>query len=149
MVQGKINRGRQTDHPNGRHSIWTNQCPPPPSTHFFTCQMPFLPSNQQCQSTESNQRIRIREKTLVFSSTVLPAPSPYRNNNSDRQNGSTTNICSNLHWESATRCTHYVSFSYTITWLIMMCYLAKQWSCESIIQTKYTVGLQYLDAHLN
>jgi len=31
MVQGKINRGRLTDHPAGRHSIRTNQCPPPPS----------------------------------------------------------------------------------------------------------------------
>jgi len=28
MVQGKINRGRHTDHPAERHSIWTNQCPP-------------------------------------------------------------------------------------------------------------------------
>jgi len=33
MVQGKINRGSHTDHPAGRHSIWTNQCPPPPSLH--------------------------------------------------------------------------------------------------------------------
>ena len=35
MVQGKINRGRHTDHPAGRHSIRTNrtnQCPPP---HIF------------------------------------------------------------------------------------------------------------------
>jgi len=31
MVQGKINRGRHTDHPTGRHSIRTKQCPPPPS----------------------------------------------------------------------------------------------------------------------
>ena len=31
MVQGKINRGRYTDHPTGRHSSRTNQCPPPPS----------------------------------------------------------------------------------------------------------------------
>jgi len=31
MVQGKINRGRHTDHPAGRHSIRTNQCQPPPS----------------------------------------------------------------------------------------------------------------------
>ena len=52
MVQGKINRGRNTDHPAGRHSVWTNQCPPPPSPHFFTGRMPFLPPNQQCQSTE-------------------------------------------------------------------------------------------------
>jgi len=55
MVQGKINRGRNTDHPAGRHSVRTNQCPPPPSPHFFTGRMPFLPPNQQCQSTEGNQ----------------------------------------------------------------------------------------------
>ena len=51
-VQGKINRGRHTDYPAGCHSIQTNQCPPPPSPHFFTGQMPFLPPNQQCQRTE-------------------------------------------------------------------------------------------------
>jgi len=27
MVQGKINRGRHTDHPAGRHSIWTKHPP--------------------------------------------------------------------------------------------------------------------------
>jgi len=31
MVQGKINRGRHPGHPDGRHSIRSNQCPPPPS----------------------------------------------------------------------------------------------------------------------
>ena len=35
MVQGKINRGRHTDHPAGRQSIRTNQCPPPPSPPYF------------------------------------------------------------------------------------------------------------------
>jgi len=35
MVQGKINRGKHTDHPAGRHSIRTNQCPPPPSPHIL------------------------------------------------------------------------------------------------------------------
>jgi len=35
MVQGKINRGRHTDHPAGRHSIRTNQCPPPLSPIFY------------------------------------------------------------------------------------------------------------------
>jgi len=40
---------------------------------FFTGWMPFMPPNQQCQSTEGNYRIQIREKTLEFSSTVLPA----------------------------------------------------------------------------
>jgi len=33
MVQGKINRGRHTEHLTGRHSIQNNQCPPPPSSH--------------------------------------------------------------------------------------------------------------------
>jgi len=35
MAQGEINRGRHTDHPPGRHSIRTNQCPPPPSPVFY------------------------------------------------------------------------------------------------------------------
>jgi len=35
MVQGKINRGRHTDHPTLCQSIWTNQCPPPLSPHIF------------------------------------------------------------------------------------------------------------------
>jgi len=35
MVQGKINRGRRTDHPAGCHSIRTDQCPPLPSPHIF------------------------------------------------------------------------------------------------------------------
>jgi len=35
MVQGKINRGRHTDHPDGCHSIRTKQCPPPPSPIFY------------------------------------------------------------------------------------------------------------------
>ena len=40
MVQGKINRGRHTDQPAGRHSIRTNQCPPPPSTIFTSDAFP-------------------------------------------------------------------------------------------------------------
>jgi len=35
MVQGKINRGRHIDHPDGRHSIRTKQCPPLPSPIFY------------------------------------------------------------------------------------------------------------------
>jgi len=35
MVQGKINRGRHTDHPAGRHSIRTNQSTSPPNSHFL------------------------------------------------------------------------------------------------------------------
>jgi len=37
-----------------RHSIQTKQCPPPSPPCFFTGWMPFLPPNQQCQSTEGN-----------------------------------------------------------------------------------------------
>ena len=58
-MQGEINRGRHTDRPDGRHSIHTNQCPPPPSPYFFTVRMPFLPPKQQCQSTEGKV---VREK---------------------------------------------------------------------------------------
>jgi len=35
MVQGKINRSRHTNRPVGRHSIRTNQCPPPRSPFFY------------------------------------------------------------------------------------------------------------------
>jgi len=35
MVQGEINRGRNNDHPAGRHTIRTNQCPPPWSPIFY------------------------------------------------------------------------------------------------------------------
>ena len=35
MAQRKINGGRHTDHPARLHSIWTNQCPPPPSPIFY------------------------------------------------------------------------------------------------------------------
>jgi len=39
VVQGKIDRGRHTDHLDGRHSIRTNQCPPPAS-HFMQAGCP-------------------------------------------------------------------------------------------------------------
>jgi len=41
----------------GRHSIRTKPCPPPPSPIFFTGRIPFLPPNQQCQSTEGTDSI--------------------------------------------------------------------------------------------
>jgi len=39
-MQGKINRGRHTDHPAGRNSIPTNHCPPPPSFLFLKAGCP-------------------------------------------------------------------------------------------------------------
>ena len=76
MVQGKINRGRHTDHPPGCHSIWTNQWPPPPSPHIFygpdslPAAQPTVPKHWR-QLAHSD--ILIREKMLEFSM-VLPAP---------------------------------------------------------------------------
>ena len=53
MVQGKINRGKYTDHPAGRHSIRSNQCPPPPSCIFY---MPdALPATQATASKHWGQ----------------------------------------------------------------------------------------------
>jgi len=82
MVQGKINRGRHTDHPAGCRSIQTNQCPPAPSPIFFTGRMPFLPPNQQCQSTEGNSNLlcsvnRIAQNINPLSSSVDPTSRIY------------------------------------------------------------------------
>jgi len=75
MVQEKINRGRH-NHPAGRHSIRTNQCPPSPSPIFY--RPDALPAAEPTVSKQWRQLVHsIREKTLEFSSTVLPAPSPY------------------------------------------------------------------------
>jgi len=53
MVQGKINRGRHTDRPAGRHSIRTNQCPPPLSPHFLQAGYP------SCGPTNSVKALKI------------------------------------------------------------------------------------------
>jgi len=45
MVQGKINRGRHTNHPDGCPSIRTNQCSPPQSPRLFY-RLDALPSTQ-------------------------------------------------------------------------------------------------------
>jgi len=88
-VQGKINRGRHTDHLAGCHSIWTNQCSPPPPP-FFTGQMPFLPPNQWCQSNEGNESIQIREKTLLHVS--VPFVSDTKKTNATRTQRNWSNL---------------------------------------------------------
>jgi len=51
--KGRLTEADTPINPSGLHSIRTNQCPPPPSPHiFFTGRMPFVPPNQQRQSTE-------------------------------------------------------------------------------------------------
>jgi len=57
MVQGKVNRGRHTDHPAGRHSIRTNQCLPPPSPCFLQAGCP------SCRPTNS---IKLLKATSAF-----------------------------------------------------------------------------------
>ena len=49
VVQGKINRGRHTNHPAGRHSIRTNQCPPPPCSHWLTREPIYLSHGGLCR----------------------------------------------------------------------------------------------------
>jgi len=66
MVQGEINRGRHTDHPAGRHSIGLTSAHLRHPPYFFTGQMPFLPPNQQCQSTE----VHGKQVKLLLSSPV-------------------------------------------------------------------------------
>ena len=55
VVQGKINRGRHTDHPTGRHSIRANQCPPPPSPIFLQAGCP------SCRPTNSVKALRTQQ----------------------------------------------------------------------------------------
>jgi len=45
--KGRLTEADNTDHPAGRHSIWTKQCPPPPSPHFFQ------PGCASCRPTNS------------------------------------------------------------------------------------------------
>jgi len=52
MVQRKINRGRHTDHPAGRHSIRTNQCQPPPPPYFLQAGCP------SCRLTNSVKALK-------------------------------------------------------------------------------------------
>ena len=52
LVQWKINRGRHTDHPAERHSIRTNQCPPPPSPQFLQAGCP------SCRPTNSVKALK-------------------------------------------------------------------------------------------
>jgi len=78
-VQGEINRGRHTDHAAGYHSIWTNQCPPPPHTppYILQARCPSYRPTNSVKALKATSAIALWEKMLEFSSVVLPAPSPY------------------------------------------------------------------------
>jgi len=64
MVQGKINRGRHTDHPAGCHTIRTNQCPPPPS--------PFSAVTLLDGRQEGHPAYKKWEKKAEKSAVILP-----------------------------------------------------------------------------
>jgi len=57
MVQGKIKRGRHTNHPAGHHSIRTNQCLPPPYPHLLQARCP------SCHPTNS---VKALQATRAF-----------------------------------------------------------------------------------
>jgi len=59
----------------GRHSIQTNQCPPPPFPHIFTDRMPFLTPNQQCQNTDASYYHCDIIVTMTSFTTELATPS--------------------------------------------------------------------------
>ena len=65
MVQGKINRGRHTDHPARRHSIWTNQCPPPPSPHFLQAGCPSCRPTNSVKALKANSATNTHIQTLT------------------------------------------------------------------------------------
>jgi len=91
MVQGKINRGKHTDHQARCHSIWTKQWPLPPSPIFY--RPDALPAAQPTVSKHWKQlSIWIREKMLEFSLTVLPAPSPYLNSTASKMDTVSTSV---------------------------------------------------------
>jgi len=66
MVQGKINRGRNTDHSAGRHSIRTNQCPPPPSPPYF-----LRAGCPSCRPTNSVKALLASYCKYITSTTVM------------------------------------------------------------------------------
>ena len=67
MVQGKINRGRHTNHPTGRHSNLTNQCPPPPSPLFLQA---------GCPSCHPSNSVKALKATSAFGLGIIRYSSP-------------------------------------------------------------------------
>jgi len=64
--------GRGTGSPSGRHPIRTNDAPTPTTPMFFTGQMPFLPPNQQHQSTAGVKRFLLGWSPLAFGESQRP-----------------------------------------------------------------------------
>jgi len=59
MLQGKINRSRHIDNLDGRHSIRTSQCPPPPSPAYSSVWTNY---RQKSRSTVATNRMILKVK---------------------------------------------------------------------------------------
>ena len=65
-MQGKINTGRHTDHPAGRHSIQINQCPPPPTPNFLQAGCPsYRPTNSVKARIHQSELYVLQQKLLL------------------------------------------------------------------------------------
>jgi len=74
MVEGKINKGRHTDHPAGGHPIQTNQRPPLPSPILFY-RLDALPATRPTVSKHKQCNITAENKPMCNNNTdTLPSP---------------------------------------------------------------------------
>jgi len=64
MVQREINRHRHTDHPAECHSIWTNQCPPPPSPYFLQAGCPSCRPTNSVKALKASVTTQNKHKKL-------------------------------------------------------------------------------------
>ena len=76
MVQGKINRERDTNHPAWHHSIRTNQCPPPPS-HFLQAGCPSCHATNSVKALKANCWLCINQ---IYNICIMAPPSNEVNN---------------------------------------------------------------------
>jgi len=65
VVRAKINRGRHTDHPAGRHSIRTNQCPPPPSPILLQAGFPSCRPSNSVKALKATYNITTEKLNLT------------------------------------------------------------------------------------
>ena len=72
LVQGKINRGRHTNHLAGHHSIWTNQCPPPPSPPVLQAGCPSCCPTNRIKALKADVGLKIFPTLQKVSLFTLP-----------------------------------------------------------------------------
>ena len=85
MGQGEINRGRHTDHPAGRHSIRTNQWPPPPSSHFLQARCPSCRPTNSVKALKATSAFGLGRRVLLNGVTCTITV-PYKMEDTTTQN---------------------------------------------------------------